>query len=285
MSEPAVWVEKATMRNAQRNRPEHRNAYVKNYGRLGDDGKLAGVVLNTDDWRSQFPQYKGTNAHEVHEASAELNNRLYKEALKETKGKGNGRMLILAGGGGSGKGTATKNHFDVNEYPLVLDQASANYPKLEKKLDEAISAGFTPQHVFIDRGVSGATGGVIGRAMNALKRGEMPRTVPLSIAMEANIDSRKATLELLKRRKDIDTSVIDNTSDRGETRLIKDRNEAIKYLEARIEEEDRKLGEFKATMELDLANKLRSGEIPDDVAIGLMGQEWFDKTKGTSDGT
>jgi hypothetical protein len=283
--ETAQFVEKATMRSAQRNWPEHRKSYLQNHGRLGKDGKLEGVILNTDDWRSQFPQYRGTNAHEVHEASAELNNRLYKEALKETKGKGNGRMLILAGGGGSGKGTATKNHFDVKKYPIVLDQASANYPKLEKKLDEAIAAGFTPQHVFVDRGVSGATSGVIERAMNALKRGEMPRTVPLSIAMEANIASRKATLELLKRRKDIDTSVIDNTSDKGQTRLIEDRNEAIKYLESRIEEEDRKLGEFKTSMEQDLANKLRTGEIPDDVAIGLMGQQWVEKTKGTGDGT
>ena len=284
-AETSITVQESTYKEAKRTYPEKRQAYLKQYGRFDSSGNLEGVVLNTDDWRSQFSQYVGTNAHEVHEAAAFLNNKMYEDGLKELSGKGNKKMLILAGGGGSGKGTATKDHFDLTKYPMVLDQASGNYPKLEKKLDEAIANGFTPEHVFVDRGVSDAMSGVIGRAINALNRGDQPRTVPLAVAMQANIDARKATLELLRKRSDIDTKVVDNTSNaKGKTRLIKDRNEAISYLEGRISAEEEKFAGLHESFQASIAGKLRAGEIPEAVAEGLFDSKFVEDVKNGKHG-
>jgi hypothetical protein len=279
-AETSITIQESTYKEAQRSFPEKRKDYLKKYGRFDASGQLEGVVLNTDDWREQFSQYVGTNAHEVHEASAFLNNKMYEDGLKELRGKGNKKMLILAGGGGSGKGTATKDHFDLTKYPMVLDQASGNYPKLEKKLDEAIANGFTPEHVFVDRGVSDAMGGVIGRALNALKRGDKPRTVPLAVAMQANIDARKATLELLRKRKDVDTKVVDNTGNgKMKTRLIKDRDEAIQYLENRIGVEEKSFAGLHDQLKLSIAEKLQAGEIPDSVAEGLFDAQFVEDVR------
>lgn len=231
------------------------------------DGKLQSVVLNTDDWRDHFPHYTGTNAHEVHDASSMLNKRLYREMLSEMRGKGNNTILILGGGGGSGKGTATQQFFNSSEYPIVLDQASAEYESLEGKLKDAEKNNFQVAPVFIDRGVESAAMGVIGRALRSREKGQLARTVPLEIARKANIDARKAQLELLEKRLDIPVNVVDNTSDeRGEKRKITDRTEAISYLKNRIAEEDSLLSE--AT---ERTNQFVREKVADsDIAEGLL---------------
>lgn len=231
-------IKRETMKSAERDYSEHRTRYLSKYGKY-KEGKLQSVVLNTDDWRDHFPQYAGTNAHEVHEASSMLNKKLYREMLQEMKGKGNNTILILGGGGGSGKGTATKNHFNLSDYPIVLDQASAEYESLDNKLKDASKNYFSVAPVFIDRGVESAAMGVIGRAVRSREKGELARTVPLEIARKANIDARKAQLELLEKRLDVPANVVDNTSDDPAlVRLIEDRSEAISYLKKRIAEED-----------------------------------------------
>jgi hypothetical protein len=97
-------IEKATLSEAERDWPQKRINYLKQYGKSDSNGDLRHVVLNTDDWRPEFKQYVGTNAADVHEASSYLNKKMYDEALQKLKGKGNNKLMILAGGGGSGQG-------------------------------------------------------------------------------------------------------------------------------------------------------------------------------------
>jgi N12 class adenine-specific DNA methylase len=274
-------IDQITQRDAAENYEQHKAKYLQSNGMYDAQGNLQGVVLNTDEWRTNFPQYVGTNAADVHEASSYLNKRLYSEALSGMKGKGNNRMLILAGGGGSGKGTATGLYYNQQEYPIVLDQASDSYPKLEQKLDDAIANGYKPLHVFIDRGPESALTGIAKRAMGLHKRGELPRTVPANIAFEANIKARKATLELLKRRHDVEVHVVDNRSDnRGEKRLITDRNEAIKYLEQRVAEEDQNAANgLEDRLHRNVAHRYLAGDIPEAIAKGLTSPEYIEEAK------
>lgn len=280
-AEPKETIDQITQRDAVANYEKHRAKYLEHSGMYDESGNLKGVVLNTDEWRTSFPQYTGTNAADVHEASSYLNKRLYGEALQSMKGKGNQRMLILAGGGGSGKGTATRDYFDQGQYPIVLDQASDSYPKLEAKLDEAIANGYTPEHVFIDRGPELAINGIEQRALGLEKRGELPRTVPIKIALEANIKARKATLDLLKRRMDIDVKVVDNTSnEKGDRRLIKDRNEAIQYLERRVADEDKITSDgLEEKLHRNVAHRFLAGDIPEHIAKGLTSHEFIEEAK------
>lgn len=265
-AETSAIIKRETLKSAERDYSVHRSKYLQKYATYRD-GKLQSVVLNTDDWRDHFPHYTGTNAHEVHEASSMLNKRLYREMLSEMQGKGNNTILILGGGGGSGKGTATQQFFNSSEYPIVLDQASAEYESLEGKLKDAEKNNFQVAPVFIDRGVESAAMGVIGRALRSREKGQLARTVPLEIARKANIDARKAQLELLEKRLDIPVNVVDNTSDeRGEKRKITDRTEAISYLKNRIAEEDSLLSEATERTNQFVREKVAES----DIAEGLL---------------
>ncbi len=269
-------IEQQTQERAHAEYPALRDKYLKaGNGTFDAQGNLKSVVLNTDEWRPLFPEYNGVNAGAVHNASSHLNKQLYNEALQEQKGKGNGRLLILAGGGGSGKGTATGQFFKQSDYPLVLDQASDNYPKLEQKLDEAVKNGYKPLHVFIDRPPEAAWGGVVGRAVNLHKKGQVPRTVPLDIALKANVEARKATLDLLKRRPDIEVAVVDNVGgDPGSRRLLTDRAEAIAHLEKQIKGDEELLaGGGRDRLRDDVVRRVKSGEIPRHVGAGLIGEK------------
>ncbi len=187
------------------------------------------MTLNTDEWREFVPGYIGTNAGSVHEAASWLNKQLYAEALKSQQGKGNQKLMVLAGGGGSGKGTATGDYFTQSDYPLVLDQVSDNLKKLEDKLNDAKANGFTPEYVFIDRPPLDAAGGIVSRALNLRKKGEIARTVDLAHGMKANIEARQVAVDLLKKRPDIEPRVVDNRGGELKRRLITDRGEAVSY--------------------------------------------------------
>lgn len=238
-------------------------------------GDVVSVTLNTDEWRALIPGYNGTNAGAVHAASSWCNKRLAKEAIINQRGKGNNRLMVLAGGGGSGKGTATQEFFTAAQYPVVLDQVSDAVEKLEGVLDDAKRSGYEPVYVFVDRPPQDAAQGVIGRAMNLLNRGQIPRTVNLDIALRANIESRRTALELFRRRPDIVPNVIDNRGGRFSRRLITDRAEAIAYLETRLAEDE-------AAVNAGLAQKLKQhviarheeGEIPPALVDGFLGRGW-----------
>lgn len=282
-------IEKVTLERAKAHYAEHRDAYLKKGGGVFNDaGELQGMVLNTDDWRELFPEYTGTNAHAVHEASSHLNKEAFKEGLSTLAGKGNGRMLILAGGGGSGKGTVTRDHVKAAEYPLTLDQVSDSYNKLAQKFDEAKAAGFTPEYYFVDRQPDQALGGVIGRALNARSRGELARTVPLDMAFTANMQARKVALQVLKDHADIEPKVLDNTKGAGRTRLVMGQ-EAIAHIEngIREDEEHARTGTLEK-MKQNVADRHRAGEIDADIAAGLLGPAEFKRLvtdhKGETDG-
>lgn len=238
-------------------------------------GNVVSVTLNTDEWRSLIPGYNGTNAGAVHAAASWCNKRLVREAVANQRGKGNNKFMVLAGGGGSGKGTATQEYFTAAQYPVVLDQVSDAVEKLEGVLDDAKRNGYEPVYVFVDRPPQDAAQGVIGRALNLLNRGQIPRTVNLDIALRANIESRRTALELFKRRPDITPNVIDNRGGRFSRRLITDRAEAIVYLETRLQEDE-------AAVNTGLAQRLKQhvidrheeGEIPPALVDGFLGRGW-----------
>lgn len=259
--------------------PEVRAKYLAENGVTDPaTGDLKSVTLNTDEWRHHLPGYTGTNAGAVHEAASTLNKRLYAEALASQRGKGNGKLMVLAGGGGSGKGTATGGYFVQADYPLVLDQVSDSLPKLEQKLDEAAANGYEPEYVFVDRPPADAWGGVVGRAANLRKKGQLARTVPIDVAVRANVEARKVALALLKKRPDVRPNVIDNRGGSYGRRLITDRAEAIRYLEEQLAAagdtgalEDKLRGETLA--------QFHAGEIPEDLAVGFLGRAAVDAGK------
>jgi hypothetical protein len=259
-----------TFYDAVDNYDELKERYLKKGGGTYDEnGQLKSITLNTDDWRDLFPEYKGTNAQDVHEASSYLNKKLFAEALITMKGKGNNTLVILAGGGGSGKGSATKGFYDNSDYPIQLDQVSDNLQKLEHKVDEARANGYEAEYVFVDRSPKDAwLGGVVARAINSHKAGELPRTVPLEIALRANIHARKTAAELLRRRPDIPVNVIDNNRGVGKARLITDKAQAIDFLEGQVHEYE--------TLHKELLHETvrlyESGELPENIAIGLVGK-------------
>lgn len=265
----------ATYARAQTDYDRLRDEYLSKEGiaSRGSDGELASVVLNTDDWRDRFPEYRGTNAQDVHEASSYLNKRLLTELLPKMAGKGNNTFVMFGGGGGSGKGTAVAQFFDQSEYPLRLDQVADNVDKIGKQFDTAKANGYSSEFVFVDRHPQDAwNGGVVPRALDERKKGGLGRTVPIEVAVKANIDARKAAIELLKTRLDIPASVIDNNRGAGKAHHIVDRDEAIQYLESQKHDYE----QLVESLRNDTLRLHESGEIPDDIAEGLVGKAAID---------
>jgi len=267
LNEEDARIERETQERARREYPKLRDAYAKLMGTFDNDGNLKSIQFNTDEWRGLFPEYQGTNAHAVHEAASYLNKRFLAEALETMKGVGNNSVLLLAGGGGSGKGSATKEHLDQSEYPIVIDQVSDKLSKSSKAIDQAKANGYSAEVAFVDRHPEDAwRGGVVPRAVNARKKGGLARTVPLDVALQANINARMAALDLLKSDPDAKVSVINNNVGPGLAYIIKDRDEAIQFLES----QNHDFG----TLREKLANETRElherGVIPDDIAAGLL---------------
>ncbi len=262
-------VSDTTAKRAKEEYDTLKEAYLKKNASFGADGKPTSISLNTDDWRELFPEYHGTNAMDVHAASSYLNKRLLAEALETMKGKGNNTMIVLAGGGGSGKSGVGK-FTKIDDYPIRLDQVSDELESLEGKMQKAKENGFKLEYVFVDRQPQEAwLNGVVKRAVGLRKKGEIARTVPIQIAVKANIDARKTAIELLKKNPDFPVSILDNTKGFESTRLIKDRDEAIKHLESQNYDQGKLLKELE-----DETIKLHdSGEIPEDIAAGLVGAD------------
>lgn len=262
-----------------------RAEYLKHNATVDPAGNVRSVTLNTDEWRSLIPGYTGTNSGAVHEASSWANKQLTAEMMNAQRGKGNNRFLVLAGGGGSGKGTATGDFFTLSDYPLVLDQVSDRVQKLEDKLDEAKALGYEPEYTFVDRMPEQAWGGVVGRALNLMKKGQPPRTVPIQIALKANIEARKTALDLILRRPDIPVNIIDNDGGDGKRRLIVDRNEAVTYLRAKIARDEQAFaGGLERRLTDDVLARWRAGEIPEAVATGLLGRQAIAAAKAAAPG-
>ena len=265
--------------------PKLRAEYLKaGNGEFGPDGKLKSVVFNTDEWRDLFPGYRGTNAPAVHEPSSYANKQLLAEFLPIVPGKpdtaglvsplagaGNRRLAIYAGGGGSGKGTAVKEYFDEAQYPLRVDQVTDKFKKASELFDRAKANGFEPEYIFVDRKPQDAWAGVVGRALHLRKIGKPARTVPIDIALKANIEARRTAIEILEKRPDVTPNIIDNVGGEGARRLITDRAEAIDYLKKRLAEDEQQAEAFRKQAKDDIVRRAKAGEIPLDVAQGLMG--------------
>lgn len=266
-AEPKRTIADITLERANTDYKNLRKEYLKDQGTF-KDGKLVGITLNTDDWRGLFPEYRGTNAADVHEASSTLNKRLYAEGLLSMKGKGNNTVIVLAGGGGSGKGTAVKGHLDLEGYPLRLDQVSDDHSKLIAKINEARANGFDAEYLFVDRDPRDAWNGVVNRAIEGRNSGGLARTVPLSVAVKANLESRNTAIKVLEENLDIPAQVVDNNRGFGKARLIEDREEAIAFLKNQSHDERKLLKE----LENETYGLYEQGKIPLDIAIGLIGE-------------
>lgn len=262
-------VSAATEKRAKEEYSSLKEEYLKKGGGSYDkDGNLTSVTLNTDDWRDLFEEYHGTNAGDVHKASSYLNKKLFAETLESMKGKGNNTMVVLAGGGGSGKGGVGK-YMDLEQYPIKLDQVSDDVERLKEKMDEARKAGYKVDYVFVDRNPEEAwLDGVVKRALNSRKKGENARTVSIEIALQANLAARKAAISTFKNDRNIPVQVLDNTKGAGESRLITNRGAAIDHLTRQVDNYPRLLRRMKN----ETMRRYSQGEIPEDIAIGLLGE-------------
>jgi hypothetical protein len=270
-------IEQRTQQTARQHWPEIRAKYLAKNSVGAADGTIQSLSLNTDEWREMFHEYVGTNASAVHEASSYCNKRMLGEAFAMMKGVGNGKMAVLAGGGGSGKGTATDRFLQAADYPIVVDQVTDNLAKAQKLFGDAKSNGYASEVTFVDRDPSKAwlgdkdengnlQGGVVGRAISGRAKGGMARTVPLSVALHANLQARKTALQMLKDHPEILVSVIDNNKGFGEAEEITDRQQAIDYLSGQSHDFDSLLGKLTN----DTQRLHESGHLPADIAAGLL---------------
>ena len=267
MSAAGRAVEQSTQERARKDYAKLRAAYVQKNGRLDADGNLAAITLNTDEWREHFPEYRGTNASEVHEACSYLNKRLLNEALHTLKGKGNNTILTLAGGGGSGKGTATKSFLEGKDYPIILDQVSDKVTKSFDAISKAKDNGYTAEIMYVDREPSDAfRNGVRSRALHSRQKGEPARTVPVDIALKANIAARNAMVELIQSNPDSKWSVVNNNNGYGQAVQLTDPNDAVQFLQR----QDFDFESLEEAMTNDTKRLHERGEIPDDIAEGLL---------------
>ena len=238
-----------------------------------DSGELISITLNCDDWRDQFPTYVGTNSGTIHDAASYANMRMLNEAMALMKGKGNNQFLVLGGGGGSGKGTATKDIIKASDYPVVLDSVSDDSAWTKELMDMAKSHGYGGQFVFIDRAPQDAwKDGVVKRAMesrekfNAGDKTSLARTVPLSVALPANLKARRAAFELLEDGT-VPTMIINNNLGFGKAREVVG-EEATAYLQTGMNGYNKE--QLLKEMEDDTYGLYESGKIPDDIAKGLI---------------
>lgn len=255
-----------------------RQRYIDANATKNPDGSIKSIALNTDEWRELFDGYTGTNAHAVHEPASYANKKLLDEMLVQQKGKGNNTFTVFAGGGGSGKGTAIKEFFDEEKYPIRLDQVTDKYKKASELFDRAKSHGYKPEFIFVDRKPHDAWQGVIGRALKLREENKPARTVPIDIAMKANIEARRTGIEILKNRPDVTPYIIDNVNGQeGKRRLIEDRAEAIAYLEKRLQEDEKQFDETHNYGKMNVWERYQAGEIPEDIAKGLLGPKLFEE--------
>ncbi len=263
-----------------------KSKYLKKNATFGADGFPVSVTLNTDEWRELIPGYTGTNSGAIHEAASWANKMLYKEALTQMRGKGNNKVMVLAGGGGSGKGTATGDFLVQSEYPIVLDQVSDNARKLADKFREAKANGFESEYVFVDRPPQGAAQGIIGRALNMRKEGQVARTVDIAHGLKANIAARRVALEVIRNHPEVPVSIIDNRGEHEGSRynrqMITDRNEAAAYLERRLAEDEAALaGGLETKIRDSLVARHAAGEVPDDLMDGFLSSNWRSTSPAT----
>lgn len=271
--------EKITQNRAANNYDTYKTQYLKDNATYDANGKLQSVVLNTDNWREYFPEYKGTNAQDVHEAASYLNNRLFKEMLDEQKGKGNNTVAIYAGGGGSGKGTAIEPFFDQSQFPIILDGTFADYLKNSKKIDQIEKAGYKAKVIFVDRNPTDAVENVVGRAQRLEAKGKVPRTVPVKRAVEDNINARRSMIQYIRDHPNEKTAVIDNNHGIMEAKtLITDPKEAIDYLKSKVYNKD----EVTAKAYESIKQRIATGEIKQHIGEGLIGKDTFSSGSETT---
>ena len=271
---------------ARDNYEDLRHKYLQKKGAFDANGKLTHANLNIDDWRDFMPGYTGLNQHVNHTAANYLNARLLHELKHELKGVGNGKMAIMAGGGGSGKTTAVSKQMQMTDYPLILDQVSAEWDGpygAKAAMDQARQAGFEPEFHFVDRHPWDAwEKGIVPRFLEGAKeykawedggkQGPEPekgRPVDLNYAMDANIKARKAALEAAKEMaasgKPI--TVYNNNLGKGLAKDIQDPKEQIEYLGSQVHDPE----ELKKRAKNGILDLYRSGQISRDHAAGLIG--------------
>lgn len=274
LSESEVVEHREAQELIRREWPKFRQEYLAKMGTFDPEtGELISITCNCDDWRDQFPNYVGTNSGVIHDAASYANMRMLNEAMALMKGKGNNQFLVLGGGGGSGKGTATKDIIKAGDYPVVLDSVSDDSAWTKELMDMAKGHGYGGQFVFIDRAPQDAwKDGVVKRAMesrakfNAGDKTSLARTVPLSVAVPANLKARRAAFELLEDGQ-VPTMIINNNLGFGKAREVVG-DEAAAYLQNGISSYNK--DELLKELEDDTYGLYESGKIPDDVAKGLI---------------
>lgn len=235
-------------------------AFQKNDSQLDEIltayNKKYGKVVNTDDFRSFYDGYKGTNAAAVHEPASEAANAYFSNLISSSKAGDS--VLFLGGGGGSGKTFAAEKVIksDVADAALTLDGTFAKYSSAVDKIEQATNKGLKAKPVLVIRNISGAwKNGVVTRAVSK------KRTVPIGEFYKAHKGAIDTFRRLIKDGYDI--KVIDNRGSADQIRLI-DNDAFLKMPE-----------DFNLDSTLDdliswTKAEHKAGRIPDEIFDGLM---------------
>ena len=195
---------------------------AKEYEALDTSG---GKILNTDTARELSPEYltDRTRAAEVHQASTDFINRLYKLKLAEAPGPNEHPDVIFAAGGtGAGKTTAL-GEASINDAQLVYDGTFKDFSKAKARIDEALAHEKNALINLVLRDPLEALDGALQRAERQRKQFGTGRTAPLSVFIKSHQQAPQTVLQLSKEYADnprVNFNVLDNNNGAGKAKPV-----------------------------------------------------------------
>ena len=195
---------------------------AKEYEALDTSG---GKILNTDTARELSPEYltDRTRAAEVHQASTDFIDRLYKLKLAEAPGPNERPNVIFAAGGtGAGKTTALGDA-SINDAQLVYDGTFKDFSKAKARIDEALAHEKNALVNLVLRDPLEALDGALQRAERQRKQFGTGRTTPLSVFIKSHQQAPQTVLQLSKEYANnprVNFSVLDNNSGAGKAKPV-----------------------------------------------------------------
>lgn len=190
---------------------------------LQDNGK----IINTDEARKLFPEYKGHNAAAVQEKASAVSNAAFDKALKTNQGKDG---ILYAGGSGVGKSSTINQILPAlkDKAAAILDGNLSNYEKALARIETIKAAGKDPKVVYIYRDlVEAFKEGVVKRMINA--KDGVRRVVPIDVHIQNHVGSLD-TIKKIISNKDLSSVLLDNSLGKGKVAFLSiDKLNNIKY--------------------------------------------------------
>lgn len=180
---------------------ENSESIINDY--LSNNEKGKNGIIDPDAVREYFAEtgYDGKNVPTFVQASNKLTEAIFQRILKESPNK---KITFLTGVGGSGKTRATKGKLDTTGRN-VYDSAFNYFEDLDKKINEAKSAGFEIEVAPVYNDAKTAWN-------NTVKRGkEGGRFLSLEYFLNSFIQNTGKLSKIFEKHKDVTISPIDNS--------------------------------------------------------------------------